>query len=53
MPEGFFPLAEATLYLAIAPKTNTVGAAYGRALEDAQRRSPSRCRCTCATRPRR
>ncbi|MEO8457228.1 MAG: replication-associated recombination protein A [Chloroflexota bacterium] len=36
MPEGFFPLAEATLYLATAPKSNTVGEAYGRALQDAQ-----------------
>ena len=37
MPEGFFPLAEATIYLATAPKSNSVGSAYGRALEDAQR----------------
>ena len=36
MPEGFFPLAEATIYLAAAPKSNSVGTAYGRALEDAQ-----------------
>src|SRR6185295_9487856 len=33
---GFFPLAEATLYLATAPKSNSVGEAYGRALQDAQ-----------------
>lgn len=32
MPEGIFPLAEATLYLATAPKSNTVGA-YFQALE--------------------
>jgi putative ATPase len=37
MPEGFFPLAEATVYLATAPKSNSVGSAYMRALEDAQR----------------
>ena len=37
MPEGFYPLAEATIYLATAPKSNSVGAAYGRALEDAKR----------------
>ena len=37
MPEGFFPLAEATIYLATAPKSNSVGSAYGRALQDAQR----------------
>ncbi len=36
MPEGFFPLAEATLYLATAPKSNSVGEAYSRALQDAQ-----------------
>ena len=36
MPEGFFPLAEATIYLAAAPKSNSVKTAYGRALEDAQ-----------------
>ena len=29
MPEGFFPLAEAALYLALAPKSNSVGRAYG------------------------
>jgi ATPase related to the helicase subunit of the Holliday junction resolvase len=36
MPEGFYPLAEATLYLATAPKSNSVGEAYMRALQDAQ-----------------
>jgi len=36
MPEGFFPLAEATIYLASAPKSNSVGSAYSRALQDAQ-----------------
>ena len=34
MPEGFLPLAEATLYLAAAPKSNSALRAYGRALED-------------------
>jgi putative ATPase len=34
MPEGFFPLAHATLYLACAPKSNGVGRAYSAALED-------------------
>ena len=34
MPEGFYPLAHATLYLAMAPKSNSVGRAYGAALED-------------------
>ncbi len=36
MPEGFFPLAEATIYLATAPKSNSVGSAYGKALDDAR-----------------
>jgi putative ATPase len=36
MPEGFYPLAHAVLYLATAPKSNTVGRAYGAALEDVQ-----------------
>ncbi|HLY04050.1 MAG TPA: replication-associated recombination protein A [Candidatus Cybelea sp.] len=34
MPEGFFPLAHATLYLATAPKSNSVGASYGAAMAD-------------------
>jgi putative ATPase len=36
MPEGFYPLAHATLYLATAPKSNTVGRAYSAALADVQ-----------------
>jgi putative ATPase len=36
MPEGFFPLAHATLYLARAPKSNSVGRAYGAAMADVQ-----------------
>jgi len=36
MPEGFFPLAHATLYLATAPKSRTVGTAYGAALADVE-----------------
>jgi putative ATPase len=34
MPEGFFPLAHATLYLATAPKSNSVGTAFSAAMED-------------------
>ncbi|MBV8371691.1 MAG: replication-associated recombination protein A [Candidatus Eremiobacteraeota bacterium] len=34
MPEGFYPLAHATLYLASAPKSNSVGRAYGAAMDD-------------------
>src|SRR5919199_810305 len=36
MPEAMFPLAEATLYLALAPKSNSVGRAYGAAIEAVQ-----------------
>ncbi|HEY3675009.1 MAG TPA: replication-associated recombination protein A [Candidatus Tumulicola sp.] len=34
MPEGFYPLAHATLFLALSPKSNSVGRAYGAALDD-------------------
>jgi putative ATPase len=34
MPEGFFPMSECALYLALAPKSNSVGAAYAAALSD-------------------
>jgi putative ATPase len=34
MPEGFFPLAHATLYLATAPKSNEVGRAFSAAMDD-------------------
>jgi putative ATPase len=37
MPEGFYPMAECALYLALAPKSNSVGAAYTRALADVER----------------
>ncbi len=37
MPEGFYPLAHAVLYLATAPKSNTVGRAYSAALADVER----------------
>jgi len=36
MPEGFYPLAHATLYLANAPKSNSVGRAYAAALSDVE-----------------
>ncbi len=36
MPEGFYPLAHATLYLAAAPKSNSVGRAYSAAMRDVQ-----------------
>ena len=36
MPEGFYPLAHATLYLARAKKSNSVGRAYSSAMRDVQ-----------------
>jgi putative ATPase len=36
MPEAFFPLAHATLYLATAPKSNSVGRSFGAAMDDVQ-----------------
>ena len=36
MPEGFYSLAHATLYLATAPKSNSVGRAYGAAMQDVE-----------------
>ncbi|MFY9719254.1 MAG: replication-associated recombination protein A [Candidatus Cybelea sp.] len=36
MPEGFFPLAHATLYLATAPKSNSVGVSFGAAMSDVE-----------------
>ena len=36
MPEGFFPLTHATLYLATAPKSNSVGRTYSAALADVE-----------------
>ena len=36
MPEALFPLTEATLYLATAPKSNSVKRAYGAALDAVQ-----------------
>ena len=37
MPEGFIPMAECTVYLATAPKSNASYAAYKLAAEDVQR----------------
>ena len=34
LPEGYFPLAEATVYLALAPKSDSLKAAAGRLTED-------------------
>ena len=39
MPEGRIPLAEATVYLATAPKSNSAYVAIDRALQDAKERA--------------
>ena len=53
MPEGNTALAQAAIYLATAPKSNAVYAAYTeRPPTTRTATSPSRCRCTCATRRR-
>ncbi len=40
MPEGFIPLAETTLYLALAPKSNSAYAGYLAALQEIRRNGP-------------
>ncbi|MBN9492494.1 replication-associated recombination protein A [bacterium] len=37
MPQGWIPMAECCVYLALAPKSNSAYTAYGRASEDARR----------------
>ncbi|MGB4863931.1 MAG: replication-associated recombination protein A, partial [Tepidiformaceae bacterium] len=39
MPEGFYPMAECALYLALAPKSNSVGSGYDRAAADVSKTS--------------
>ncbi len=40
MPEGFIPLAETTVYLALARKSNTAYAAYGNAAREVKMNGP-------------
>lgn len=40
LPEAQIPLAQATIYIATAPKSNTVVVALGRATEDVEKRIP-------------
>jgi len=40
MPEGFYPLAQCTVYLAAAPKSNASGEAYKKALAAVRERGP-------------
>ena len=49
MPEGLFPLSQATIYLANAPKSNAVKNAYGAAAADAARPPARPFPCICAT----
>jgi putative ATPase len=37
LPEGYLPMTECALYLAVAPKSNSAITAYGAAREDVQR----------------
>jgi putative ATPase len=37
LPEGYLPMTECALYLALAPKSNSAITAYGAAREDVQR----------------
>ena len=50
-PEGYLPLAEMTVYLATAPKSNRAGGARRRRWRRRGRHRPSRCRCISGTRP--
>jgi putative ATPase len=50
-PEGDLALAEAVVYLALAPKSNSVYTAYGAVLKDIEATARSPSRCTCATPP--
>jgi putative ATPase len=40
MPEGFIPLAETTVYLALAPKSNSAYAGYLAAMQEIRRNGP-------------
>ena len=51
-PEGDLALAQAVVYLALAPKSNAVYTAYGEVLADIEATPQSRFRCICATRRR-
>jgi len=49
MPEGTWLWLEAVVYLATAPKSNSLYQAYSEVQGDIRRTGTSRCRCTCAT----
>ena len=50
-PEGRIPLAEATVYLATSPKSNSAYMSINDALQLVRRTATFPCPCTCATRP--
>ena len=50
-PEGELALAQAVVYLAVAPKSNAVYAAYKAARPSFNKTAPGPCRCGCAMRP--
>ncbi|MFN8460359.1 MAG: hypothetical protein U0X93_01110 [Anaerolineales bacterium] len=52
LPEGIYPIVEATLYLATAPKSNSAGA-YFSAMKRSRTRDKSPCRATSGRQPRR
>ncbi len=47
-PEGELALAQAVIYLAIAPKSNAGYVAYNQARPSSGTTSPAKCRCICA-----
>ena len=52
LARGKLALAQAWSYLAVAPKSNAVYAAYNAARASSRTTARGRCRCTCATRRR-
>ena len=51
LPEGIYPIVEATLYLATAPKSNSAGA-YFKAMKKIEEEGRSRCRAISGWQPR-
>jgi len=50
MPEGGLALAEAVVYLALAPKSNALYAAYNQVRDDIENTAAEPVRCTCGMR---
>jgi len=51
MPEGNLALAQAVVYLSIAPKSNALTPPTARCNKTSSKPPPNQSRCTCATRP--